>query len=330
MNKFVGSFLGFMFCGQHSSDFNIVRVIDSNRFKDSLVPEFKDETVDIPGADGVYYFGTTFDKRTFEVSFAFDQLSETKLRELRQWLNKKDVGSLIFDETPYKQYSAKVGDSATLSYLCFTENGEKVYKGTGNVSFVCYYPFATSIYEYGDTIEAPGGFLYLNESGDWGLLTYTEEEAGLLTELNDTFNINIVEETKYEWKEAIGLPSEQEYGTIDANGELRLNNVGDMEMPFEVWYKLPITGKFGVSQTGRGMVKINNTTTWPISASGAYLVVDMREFCVYECDSMGKRTGKLFNNLLTERTFFNLPTGECLLKFDGQLPEKVVYHYIYY
>jgi hypothetical protein len=39
--------------------------------------------MDIPGMDGSYYFGSQFKPRTFNVSFAFDGLTETQLSYLK-------------------------------------------------------------------------------------------------------------------------------------------------------------------------------------------------------------------------------------------------------
>jgi phage-related protein len=42
------------------------------------------------------------------VSIAFEELTEEKYRAMRQWLDGKGIHDLIFDEAPYKVYSAKV------------------------------------------------------------------------------------------------------------------------------------------------------------------------------------------------------------------------------
>ena len=104
-----GSFLAFSFKGKHSyDDFGIYRVSDGNRYNDNLVPTLNDKTAETPNGDGLYYFNTHYRQKDFQISFAFDYITEEKLREMRQWLNGKEMGDLWFEEAPYKIYSVKV------------------------------------------------------------------------------------------------------------------------------------------------------------------------------------------------------------------------------
>ena len=61
---------------------------------------------------------------------------------MRQWLSGDGIHDLIFDELPYKVYSAKVTGTPQLKTLCFDKDGARVYKGEGAIQFTCYYPFA--------------------------------------------------------------------------------------------------------------------------------------------------------------------------------------------
>lgn len=61
---------------------------------------------------------------------------------MRQWLNGKEIHDLIFDESPYKVYSAKVTGTPQLKTVCFEINGQREYRGEGTIQFTCYYPFA--------------------------------------------------------------------------------------------------------------------------------------------------------------------------------------------
>jgi predicted phage tail component-like protein len=139
----IQDFIGFSFNKQHSSDFNIIRTSDGSRYNTNLTPNLTDKTADVPGGDGQYYFTSFHKNRTFNINFAFDALSEMNIRKLRKWLSGKEVGDLIFDEEPYKAYSAKVTGAPTLKALCFDdEYGRRVYKGEGSITFTCYYPYA--------------------------------------------------------------------------------------------------------------------------------------------------------------------------------------------
>ena len=136
-------FIGFTYNGYHSiRDLGIYRVSDGSRYTEDLAPTMEDKTAEVPGADGMYYFGTRFKERTFNVQYAFDSLTESGLARLKEAFRGDGIHDLIFDETPYKVWGAKVTGSAQIKHLCFEENGERVYKGEGSITFTCYYPYA--------------------------------------------------------------------------------------------------------------------------------------------------------------------------------------------
>lgn len=136
-------FVGFTYDGKHSKEyFNIYRVSDGSRYSDNLIPQIQDKTVEITGRDGALYFNTSHKPKQFSISIAFDDLSEEKYQEMRSWLGKGKIAELIFDETPYKVYSAKPTGTPQLKTICFNEGDNRVYKGEGTIQFVCYYPYA--------------------------------------------------------------------------------------------------------------------------------------------------------------------------------------------
>lgn len=136
-------FIGFTYNGKHSiDDFGVYRTSDGSRYNDNLVPAMTDKTTDVPGGNGQYYFYTTHKNRQFNIPIAFDNLSEPKYREMRGWLDGLAIHDLVFDEAPYKVYSAKVTGTPQLKTLCFEINGERQYRGEGTIQFTCYYPYA--------------------------------------------------------------------------------------------------------------------------------------------------------------------------------------------
>ena len=152
-------FLAFSFNGKHSwDDFGIYRVIESNRYNENLAPTLTDKTAEVPGGDGMYYFGTYHKQREFNINFAFDHLTEDKLREMKKWLNGKEMGDLWFSETPYKVWTAKPTGNSSIKYIPFDEDyteistsggqtttqtkTRRVYKGEGTIQFTAYYPYA--------------------------------------------------------------------------------------------------------------------------------------------------------------------------------------------
>jgi hypothetical protein len=60
------------------------------------------------------------------------------LRELRKWLNGKEMGDLWFQEAPYKVWTAKPAGNSSIKYIPFDDfdkqgNKIRVYKGEGTV-----------------------------------------------------------------------------------------------------------------------------------------------------------------------------------------------------
>ena len=143
MSGFKGDYMGFTYNGQHSSNLGIVRTSNGSRFNENLLPTMQDKTTQVPGGDGTYYFGSYYTQKSFNLSFAFDSLTEEKLVEIKRIFFFFQIHELIFDEVPYKVYSAKVTGTATIKHLPFSEGKtNRIYKGEGTIQFTCLYPFA--------------------------------------------------------------------------------------------------------------------------------------------------------------------------------------------
>lgn len=142
-----GDFIGFSFDGIRSENLGIVRTSDGSRYNEELNPTTQDATVQVPGGDGTYYFGSYHTQKTFSVPVAFDSLSESEFLKLKRTFATKGLHKLIFDEVPYKYYMVKCG-VPQFKYLCFDLQGQRVYKGEGTLSFTAFYPYAKSVNKY--------------------------------------------------------------------------------------------------------------------------------------------------------------------------------------
>ena len=204
--KTMGDYIGFTYGDKHSSELGIVRVSDGSRFNENLLPTMQDKTVQIPGGDGAYYFGSYYTQKQFSISFAFDDLTEKEIATLRRHFGDKKIHDLIFDETPYKAYQAKVTGTATLKYLVFDDGPgkERIYKGEGTIQFTCYNPFARC------TITREGYEDYLTTKKR---LTWSEENA------DGYKNID-------EWWAASGIRWDRNFGDVDASFTLKIYGTG--------------------------------------------------------------------------------------------------------
>lgn len=191
-------FIGFTFDGVSSEELGITRVSDGDRFNEELHPEIKDITAEVPGKDGEYYFGSTYENKEIEIRIAYDSLTESQFRRLRHLFGGKEIHELIFDERPYKKYLVKLSEPIELNYICFDEEKkeevnfdgiygpttvlrgtgemERRYKGEGTINLITYFPFAKGIFKVLSNSE---------ETKEWA------ESCGMLTEQDyDYFNID--------------------------------------------------------------------------------------------------------------------------------------------
>jgi len=116
-----GDFTGFSFDGVHTSELNLYRVSDGDRYEEQILPELEDRTIEVPGANRGYYFGSDWKPRTFTVQLAFDSVTEVQYRNIRRLFGQKSICPLIFDERPYKVYMAKIESPISLETVCFDE-----------------------------------------------------------------------------------------------------------------------------------------------------------------------------------------------------------------
>lgn len=187
-------FIGFTYNGKHSyRDLKIYRTSNSDRYEMNLTPTMTEKTASVDGQIGQYFFGTKIETLNIPLSFAFDDLSEEGLLELKRVFNGDGIHDLIFDETPYKVYSAKVTGTAVVKHLCFEINGVRHYRGEGSLQFTCYYPYAHSrsdLPDYDDSTPT----LTLAKYDDNGVLS-TEKSVkyscGIVVKIKENITVTV-------------------------------------------------------------------------------------------------------------------------------------------
>ena len=336
-------YIGFTYNGVHSSDLGIVRTSNGSRFDENLLPTIQDKTVQIPGGDGTYYYGSYYTQRQFSVSFAYDNLSEQQFARLRALFGDKKIHDLTFDERPYKTYKAKVTGTATLKYIPFDEGEgrERVYKGEGTIQFTCYQPYAIC-------------------------------EKKWLSDYSSWANID-------EWKAASRMKDEQNNYDIVSGNQIEVYNAGDIESHFQI--KIDFVGTYEKInfneekpyKKGNYYIKVSEENfiiseeeykegeeyyTWKatIPKSKMYISGDAsrqlawKEFApegrdvyvkfnsrlnlIEGYDVNNRKTGNVYNKYITEGAFFKIPLGESTLVFDEteEMPQiqSIEYNYYYF
>lgn len=285
-------FIGFTFNGKHSSELGIVRTSDGSRFNENLLSVISDKTVQVPGADGTYYFGSNYTHKVFDIPFAFDNLTEQKFAELKRWLGDKKIHDLVFDEKPYKIYSAKITGSATIKHIPFSE-GEtnRVYKGEGSIQFTAFKPFARS------------AFKYLDQANDIQL------------------------KHKNEWKDASRMLETQ--GVFDKlNGnKVPLYNPGVKEADFTLALKFltdTIPAGYISIDGSDSILKMNFKQIVKQNANDVEIRFNSKLNLIEGYDKNGLKTGTVYNRFITSGDFFKIPVS-----FETEEPLVLVLDKVY-
>ena len=255
----------------------------------------------MPGSDGTLYWESFYTNKTFSINIAFDHLTEDNYRKLRQWLNGKDRGELVFDEAPYKAYTVKIKDPPQLKTICFMEDGKRIYKGEGTISFVAYYPFARGVYKFE-------------------------------TDAKDIINVE-------EWIDASGLKgaTKDNYNSFSEEGSCNLYNAGDLPTDFKLIVNIEnkptnITLKTNENQIIGSLnfsLAKQGSDTYVRFNSATQLIEGLKQ----STDGEFELTGNLYNKYITEGDWFKIPAGESVINIaETSHSDKptIDYDYLYY
>lgn len=324
-----GDFISFTYNGVYSTDLGVVRVSTSNRYNDTLVPTAKEKTVEVPGGDGTYFFGSYYTQRPLTIDVAFDSVTEDQIRLMRATFGDRRPHELIFSDEPYKVYYAVSTGAPQIKYIPFnnyevnSSNPPRVYKGEGTFTFTCYEPFAhcKNEYKYLDQWQVgqqciPSWYHY-NNKAEWNLSANLLETQGEY----DTFSTPAGSTTS----------------------SLKLYNPGDIEADFQLIIEFDQNDSITL-----GAIKVTNgqgdlsgynitlkTTSITKKGNDASIRFDSKTNLIEGLDSYGARTGNLYNEVLNATSWFKIPcdtTGAynfVLVDFSGGAA-TLKYDYLYY
>ena len=127
------AFIGFSFNNIHSSSLGIKRITKEGLYSQPLSPTSQDKTEETISTDGAVYLGTTYTGFNITINYYFGPVNESGFQALKTFCETKKVAPLIFDESLYKIYSAKITGSAISYYNIYGAEGERIYYGTGEL-----------------------------------------------------------------------------------------------------------------------------------------------------------------------------------------------------
>ena len=174
-------YLTFVFDGIDSTQIGVVSVSDGSTYDTPVLPTFTDNSLEVDGYDGRYYFNTRITQKDFTYNCFIDNLSAFQFDQLKSWIRPKKIGKLIRPEEPYRYYWVKVSSVENLGNIPLThpDTGGVSYTGNFSVTFTTigqscgygmfYYQDDLKYYEYRDIFDGTQDYYY-----DTGLL-YKEE-----------------------------------------------------------------------------------------------------------------------------------------------------------
>lgn len=179
----------FIFNGIKSTDFGL-EIVNDKQLNKSISPSKITTTEKISGVNGEMIFDQTYGTRTISIKCYLNNTDLSNVRQMMTWLGEKYAQELILSYQPYKVYTALFQHEITMKeYL----NG-----GMFILDFICYTPFAKSLYSTLDiinNIEYDEEFLY--DSG----LFYVDDEP-----------------LQYEWNSITGTTNMDIYNASNVNG----------------------------------------------------------------------------------------------------------------
>ena len=215
-------YVAFAFGDFDSKAMGIIRTSSSNRYSHDLSAPTKDITAEIPGGDGQYYFGTTYNPKQFVVDFAFEGLTKRQLRAMKAAFAGKELRELCFAEASNRIYMAKVTGQPNIKALCFGNGSEEVLKGEGSIQFTAYWPYAREKYPVVYTNEGKG-IPYIENEGDIPAHFVLSCE-GAVTSENETMEIK-VGDLSIKIGEAYDLKWDSRTGIVSAKFSIDGNQV---------------------------------------------------------------------------------------------------------
>lgn len=304
-NQTKGDFTGFSFDGIHSSELGIVRVSDGSRYNDNLLPTIQDKTVQVPGGDGMYYFGSYYTQKSFNISIAYDSLTEENLKKIKEIFGSKTPKKLIFDESPYKFYWTKSTGTSNLKFICFNDSSQirdkdvykgegRIYKGEGTLNLIAYDPYGYSVSRNIKDFED------YNNRDDW------LAASGILED--DTVEGNST--------------------NIKGKSSISISNNGEVETDWELIFSGTSAGG-SITYSNGVFSKTIQISSFEKSSGDVKVKLSSKTNLLSGITSKGDLTGNIYNEYV-EGEFFKLPLGPGTLEIKGLDAESFDFHYKYY
>ena len=146
-------FIDFEFDGKHISEFGMVAVFDGDRHSFDASPSFEDETSEVNGVSGQYYWGTRMKTITKSFSLATDGITEAQINAFKLHFKPGKYGKFIEDKLACRYGWCRVSSTSSFSVVPFVKKttikiGDTThtveineYKGSAKLTFIFDDPY---------------------------------------------------------------------------------------------------------------------------------------------------------------------------------------------
>lgn len=273
-------YLTFVFDGIDSTQIGVVSVSDGSTYDTPILPTFTDNSLEVDGYDGRYYFNTRITQKDFAYNCFIDNLSAFQFDQLKSWIRPKKIGKLIRPEEPYRYYWVKVSSVENLGNIPLThpDTGGVSYTGNFSVTFTTigqscgygmfYYQDDLKYYEYRDIFDGTQDYYY-----DTGLL-YKEEMLPLhVTRTAGTWDPQIYNPGTYRSKIRLQIIPSADI----ASGVITLTNetIGDVGIVNLVNLK---KGDLLVIDWGNNVYTLNDNVDYTENVHGDIMYLQPRNY----------------------------------------------------
>lgn len=145
-------FIDFEFAGKHIGEFDMVAVVDGDRYSSHATAPFDDLTTEINGVDGQYYWGSRYKAYEYSYSLATDGITEKTWQQFKNHFQPGKYGTL--HECTYigRSAQARVNSQPEFKFVAFQKQVEiggktimsNLYKGEITLTFILDTPWWTA------------------------------------------------------------------------------------------------------------------------------------------------------------------------------------------
>lgn len=321
-----------------------------NRSEDSLEDRIFTKDITVPAMDSVVYGLPYPSKGEVTISGMESYIEEDGFYTFTNETEEEIDVSITYT------YEVLIPAWEQVTPYSYSDRTERIYKGEGKIRFICYFPFAKSVFK-----QIP--FVYVKTS-DTEVVTnkkyFTYNNSSNIYELVDNPSIDDID-TYYErinesndWADSSGILSVNDYEMIDKyndeTGEIKIYNGGDLSTGFRLYIPGDLSQQMSISYK-KNNLETEDTASLIINSfeledgdigvlidTTNSLIVGVESYTApsgIDGNTIYTTSGNIYNKFVDSGYFFSLEPNN---KYDnatlqienGPSGIEIFYDYLYY